>query len=59
MIDDQSSMILKRLQCIKNFKTDQKRSVHYNPTEFSYDKCFVVGEKNGSTKQGKYKRNNK
>ena len=42
MIDDQSSMILKRLQCIKNFKTDQKRSGHYNPKEFSNDKCFVV-----------------
>ena len=52
MIDDQSSMILKRLQCIKNFKTDPKRSGHYNPTEFSYDKCFVVWEKK-STKQGK------
>ena len=42
MIDDQSSLILKRLQCIKNFKTDQKRSGHYNPKEFSNDKFFVV-----------------
>ena len=42
MIDDQSSLILKRLQCIKNFKTNQKRSGHYNPKEFSNDKFFVV-----------------
>ena len=47
MIDDQSSMILKRLQCIKNFKTDQKRSGHYNPKEFSNDKFFVVWVKKG------------
>ena len=42
MIDDQSSLILKRLQCIKNFKTDQKRSGDFNQKEFSNDKCFVI-----------------
>ena len=47
MFDDQSSMISERLQCIKNFKTDQKRSGHYNQKAFSYDKCFVIGEKEG------------
>ena len=50
MFDDQSSMILKRLKCIKNFKTDQKKSGHYNPKEFSYDKCVVVGEKKNDYK---------
>ena len=47
MIDDQSSMILKILQCIKNFKTNQKRSGRYNPKKFSNFLCFVVWEKNG------------
>ena len=47
MFDDQSSMILKRLHCIKSFKTDQKRSGHYNLKEFSNDKFFVVWGKKG------------